>query len=125
VHSGVVVIDFRRCGTAQLYAIYQDFGLLCSRGGVRCALLKTGDEDADAHYALRDMLRTVALIAEIPLELRLAMVASSGAVASVGLRMRKELRVLGCDAQVFRTEREAKQWLRVTARATRGARAAP
>ena len=71
----MVVIDFRRRDASRLFEIYQDFGLLCAREAVRCALLQTGDEDADAHYALRDTLRTLALIAEIPLDLRLAMVA--------------------------------------------------
>ena len=110
--SGLVVIDFRRCDTAQLFETYQDFGVLCARRAVRCALLQTGAEDANAHYALRDILRTIALIAQIRLDLRLVMVARSGATALVGGAMREELQVLGCNAQVCRTAREAGQWLR-------------
>lgn len=110
--GGVVVIDFRRCGSRQLSEIYQDFGLRCARREVRCALLKTGDEEPDAHYALRDILRTVALVAEIPLQLRLALVTSSDSVAQVCRTMQQELRALGCDARPFRIERQADQWLR-------------
>ena len=117
--NGVVVLDLRRCGVAELLELYQDFGLLCARETVRCALLKTADENAEAHYALLDILRTIALIAQIPLRLRLAIIASSGPIAEVGQAMRAELRVLGCEAQVFCTEGEAERWLRAARSATR------
>jgi len=107
------VIDFRRCGSSrQLSEIYQDFGLRCARREVRYALLKTGDEEGDAHYALRDILRAVALVAGIPVHLRLALVASSDSVAQVCQTMQQDLRALGCDARLFRMERQADQWLR-------------
>jgi hypothetical protein len=114
-NNGVVVMDFRRCCVPELLEIYQDFGLLCARETVRWALLKTADEDAQAHYALLDILKTITLIAQVPLLLRLAMVATSGAIEQVGRDMREELRELGCEAQVFRTEREATSWLRASA----------
>lgn len=113
--NGVVVMDFRRCCVPELLEMYEDFGLLCARETVRYALLKTADEDAEAHYALLDVLRTIALIAQIPLRLRLAMVATSDAIEQVGRDMREELRALGCEAQVFRTEGEADSWLRASA----------
>ena len=110
--SSVVVIDFRRCNSRQLSEIYQDFGSQCARREVRRALFTTGDEEAVAHYALRDILRTLALIAEIPLHLRLALVTSSDSVAQVCRTMQEELRALGCDARSFRIERQADDWLR-------------
>jgi hypothetical protein len=106
------VLDFRRCDTPQLFETYQDFGVLCARRVVRCALLQTGGEAADAHYALRDTLATLARIAQIRLDLRLVLVARSAAAAAVGAAMREELRGLGCNAQVCSTAREAGQWLR-------------
>jgi hypothetical protein len=109
--SGVVVVDLRGCGSRELSEIYQAFALLCARQAVRGALLKTGDEDADAHYALRDTLVTVARIAGIPLRFRLALVASFGPTAQVYGSLQSELRSLGCDAQVFRMEHQAVQWL--------------
>ena len=110
--SGRVVLDFRRCGSRQLSEIYQDFGLRCARSEVRCALLKTGDEEADAHYALRDILRALALVAGIPVHLKVALVTSSDSIAQVCRAMQPELRALGCEARPFRIEREANQWLR-------------
>ena len=78
---------------------------------MRAALLKAGDEDADAHYALRDTLVTVARIAGIPLRFRLALVATSALVEEVYRTLQGELRSLGCDARVFRMERQAVRWL--------------
>jgi hypothetical protein len=122
--SGVVVVDLRGCGSRELSEIYQAFALLCARQAVRGALLKTGDEDADAHYALRDTLVTVARIAGIPLRFRLALVASFGPTEAVYRTLQTELRSLGCDAQVFRLEHLAVQWLcgatRRAARASAG-----
>ena len=93
--------------------LYQAFALLCARKTVGCVLLRTGDEDANVHYALRDVLATIALIAGIPLHLSLALVTGSPSIAQVCGTMQAELRSLGCDAQVFRAEPQASQWLRV------------
>ena len=110
--SGYVAIDFRGCSSQELSEVYQAFALLCAREKVRWALLKTGDEDADAHYALRDILMTVARIAGIPVRFRLALVAGSDAIVQVGQTMQKELGPLGCDARIFRAEGRASDWLR-------------
>jgi hypothetical protein len=109
--GGLVVVDFRGCNSHEVSTVYQAFALLCARGKVRDALLKADNEDADAHYALRDTLVTVARIAGIPLRFRLALVASSAPVEGAYRAMQRELRVLGCDARVFRTASEAHQWL--------------
>ena len=108
---GFVVLLFATRGSRELSEMYQDFGVLCAQGKVRRALFKTGEEDGDAHYALRDVLRTVALTVGVPLQLKLALVARSDSVAQVYRAMREELRALGCDARVFRIEGEADQWL--------------
>jgi hypothetical protein len=92
-------------------AVYQAFALLCARESVSEALLKAGNEDADAHYALRDTLVTLSRVAEIPLRFRLALVAVAGPIENVYRNMQRELRSLGCDARVFRTAAEARQWL--------------
>ena len=109
--GALVVVDFRGCDSHGVSAVYQAFALLCAREGVRDALLKAGNEDADAHYALRDTLVTLARVVEIPLRFRLALVASSGPIENAYRSMQRELRSLGCDARVFRTASEARQWL--------------
>ena len=107
-----VVIDFRCCESHRLSEVYQEFGVLCTRGDVRSVLLHTGDEPPDLHYALRDILRSVVLVVETPLRLKLALVTRSGTVAFVGRAMQNELRALGCDARLFRFQPEAEDWLR-------------
>jgi len=47
------VIDFRGCNSRGVSEIYRAFALLCAREEVRRALLKAGNEDPDAHFALR------------------------------------------------------------------------
>ena len=110
--GGYVAIDFRGCSSQELSEVYQAFALLCVREKVRWALLKTGDEDAEAHFALRDILVTVARIAGVPVRFRLALVAGSDAIVQVGQTMQKELSPLGCDARIFRAEGRANDWLR-------------
>jgi hypothetical protein len=110
-HGGFVVVDFRCCKPSQWSEIYQDFGLLCARQGVHWALLRTGDEEPDVHYSLRDVLRTVVLVAEIRLQLRVGVISSSHLVARVCQGMAEELRVLGCIARVFPAELKAYEWL--------------
>lgn len=114
-----VVIDFRRCESHRFSEVYQDFGVLCTRMDVRRALLKTGDEEADIHYALLDILRAVVLVVETPLHLKLALVSRSDAVTLVYRAMQKELRVLGCDAGLFRFQPQAEGWLRASASGSR------
>ena len=106
-----MVVDFHGCNSHEVSTVYQAFALLCARGTVRDALLKADSEDADAHYALRDTLVTVARIAGIPLRFRLALVASSAPIEIAYGAMQRELRQLGCDARVFRAASEARQWL--------------
>jgi hypothetical protein len=106
-----VVVDFRGCNSHEVSAVYQAFAVLCARQKVRDALLRTGDEDADGHYALRDTLVTVARVAGIPLRFRLALVAGSARIEKVYGIMQDELRALGCDVRVFRFAWQAQQWL--------------
>jgi hypothetical protein len=109
--GGFVIIDVSGCDSHQLSATYQNFGLLCARRKVRLALLRTGREDAYAHYALRDVLRTVVRIAGIRVRFRLAVVASTDAIAQVCENMLEDLRALGCEARLFGSECQAEQWL--------------
>lgn len=113
---GFVEIDFRGCGSRELSEIYQDFAHLCASKEVRWALLEAGDEDADAHGTLRDVLTTLAYVAKVPLRLRLALVTTSDKVERMFEALRMELLSLGCEMRVFRAQRPAKQWLRAEAR---------
>jgi len=106
------VIDARGCEPRRLCYGYQAFGMLCAERRVRAALVRTGGEDADGHYALRDILVTLARVAGIPLGFPLAFIARSDEIAEVCRTMQNELTPLGCELGVFRAERQARQWLR-------------
>lgn len=106
-----VDIDFRGCSPQELSERYQSFGLLCARGKVGSAMLKTGHEDADAHYTLRDILVTVTCIVGIPLGFRLALVATTDSIELVYRTILEDLHGLGCEARIFRNEAQAAGWL--------------
>lgn len=109
--GGLVVIDSRGCEARRLCDGYQEFGLLCASGKVRAALVRTGNEDADGHYALRDVVMTLARVVGVPVRFRVAFVARSGDIAGVCRNMQKELAPLGCQLGVFPAERQACEWL--------------
>jgi hypothetical protein len=90
--------------------VYLAFGLLCSRRQVRAALLLTGDQDPEAHYALHDVLATVCRTVGVPLYFRLALVAAPSC-AAVCSRIERDLVALGCEARLFGSEAEARAWL--------------
>lgn len=109
--GGLVVIDSCDCEPRRLCYAYQAFGLLCAAGKVRAALVRTGNEDADGHYALRDIVMTLARVVGVPVRFRVAFVARSGETAGVCRSMQKELAPLGCELAVFPAERQACEWL--------------
>jgi len=110
--SGVAVMDFHRCHACEILDAYQDLALLLSAANGRGAvLLRTGNEDADLHYALRDIVHTAVRILGKPLQARVALVGSSYAIRHVCRAMQPALRALGCELRLFRQESEATCWL--------------
>jgi hypothetical protein len=105
------VIDSRGCEPRRLCYGYQAFGLLCAERKVGAALVRTGNEDPEGHYTLRDILVTLARVVGVPLRFRLAFVARSEGVVEVCQTLQKELAPLGCELQVFEAERQAFKWL--------------
>ena len=111
--AGILAIDFDRCDTREILDAYQDLALLFyarpeDHGTV---LLKTGNEDADIHYALHDIVRTMVRVVGNPRRLRVAVVGRSSQIGHVCATMRRVLRPLGCELRLFAREGEAVQWL--------------
>jgi hypothetical protein len=105
-----LVVDFARCRRSA-FDLYEQFALLCTRRKVSRVLFKTGAEDAELHYALRDVLATVADILGAPLDIRLALVANSASAGQVYRSIQPVLRALGCEVQIFGLESQASCWL--------------
>lgn len=110
---GYLLVDFSLCQRDEVFGAYQDLGVLCAEKPPSRVLLRAADEDADAHYALRDVLDTVARIeGSRALCMKVALVTFRDDVARVGVAMQPELRRLGCKLRVFRGDRRAARWLR-------------
>lgn len=105
-------IDFAGRGRDDVFAAYQDLGVLCFAGAPERVLLKAGGQEAESHYALRDVLLTIARIGgSAPLHMKIALLTSDRATAHVGAAMQPELVRIGCYLRVFAVERQALRWL--------------
>ena len=107
-----LTIDFDECSRDGVFAAYQDLGVLCFACAPRRLLLRAGSEDAESHYALRDVLRTVARVCGPgALDLSIAVVTRSATVTHVAHAMRADLARLGCRLRVFSSAEHAHRWL--------------
>jgi hypothetical protein len=109
--AGYVRVDFGSCNAAELAALYHGFTAFCLDHKATRALLKAGDNDPNGHYRLRDALMTMAQLAQIPAEFKLALVPSTRAIEVVYREAQRHLRAAGLNAWVFGTEHEAVEWL--------------
>ena len=104
-------VDFGSCNNGELAEVYRAFAALCVHRHANRALLKAGDDDPEGHYALRDAVETMALLAPIPPDFKLALVPSTGAIETVYREAQQRLRAVGFNAWVFGNESEALDWL--------------
>jgi hypothetical protein len=104
-------VDFGSCNSSELSAVYRAFAEFCLDNKVTRALLKAGDNDPNGHYRLRDALTTMAQLAQIPAEFKLALIPSTRAIDAIYREAQHHLRAAGFNAWVFATENEAVDWL--------------
>ena len=109
--TGYLRVDFGGCDSTELSAIYREFASFCLDNNVTRALLKAGDNDPNGHYRLRDALTTMARVAPIAPEFKLALIPSTRAIESIYREAQHHLRAAGFNAWVFSTESEAVDWL--------------
>jgi hypothetical protein len=110
--GGYVRVDFNGCNVSELSALYHGFATFCLDNKVTRALLKAGDNDPNGHYRLRDALMSMAQIAQIPPEFKLALIPSTQAIEAIYREAQHHLRAAGFNAWVFATENEAVDWLK-------------
>ncbi len=109
--GGYVRVDFNSCNVAELSDLYRGFATFCLDNDVTRALLKAGDNDPNGHYRLRDALLTMAKVAQIPPEFKLALIPSTHAIEAIYREAQRHLRAAGLNAWVFADEDEAVDWL--------------
>ena len=110
----MLVIDFDGCDAGEILEAYRDLALLfCAPAGNDAVLLKTGREDAEVHFALHDVVHTLARVVGAKLQVRVALVGSSMSMAEVCSQMQAQLRALGCEVRLFDQQSGAERWLLV------------
>jgi hypothetical protein len=108
---GYVRVDFGGCDSGALSQVYQAFAAYCSDKCTNRALVKAGDNSPEGHRALRDALKTMALLAPLPQDFKLALIPSTRAIEAVYREAQQHLRAMGFNAWVFGNELEALDWL--------------
>ncbi len=109
---GVLAIDFQHCDARQVQLAYENLALrLCSTRGNGRVLVRAGEEHAELHYALLGVLRAVAQILGAPLQLEVAIIGASPALAAVCAEMLARLAALGCEVKLFHAASTGARWL--------------
>jgi len=108
--SGRLVLKYGPSTAQELGDLYRDFAVLCVEKQYRQALVVAGEEQHAGEQALRCAV-TMMLLAGIPRDFRLALVAASTNVAAAYRRAQRDLCAAGVAARLFDSEQDATSWL--------------
>jgi len=108
--NGYLVVEPGRGTATELAAIYRDLADFCIERQIRRVLVKPSDGNAAEEHALRRALTTMVL-AGLPAEFKLALVAEGGRIAARYRDTERDLCIAGVDARMFETEDSATRWL--------------
>jgi len=108
--SGCLVLKYGPASAQELGELYRDFAVLCVEKQYRQALVLAGEDRRAGEQALRCAI-TVMLLAGIPRDFRLALVAASTHVAEAYRLAPRDLCAAGVTTRMFDSEREATNWL--------------
>ena len=108
--SGRLVLKYGPSTAQELGDLYRDFAVLCVEKQYRQALVVAGEEQHAGEQALRCAV-TMMLLAGIPRDFRLALVAESTNVAAAYRIAQRDLCAAGVAARLFDSEQDATSWL--------------
>ena len=108
--DGLLLVEAPPHSASEVAAIYRDFAVLCIEKQIRRVLVKPGDDDFAGERALRTALTTMVL-AGLPSEFKLALVAENSRVAARYRDTERDLSMAGVQAKMFDTEDAAACWL--------------
>ena len=91
-------------------AVYRDLAVYCIEKQIRRVLVKPPDDDLVGERGLRNAMNMMVL-AGLPPEFRIALVAQTERVAARYRITERELRDAGLDARLFDAEESAVRWL--------------
>jgi hypothetical protein len=108
--DGHLVVDSASGSAADVAAIYRDLAVYCIEKQVRRVLLKPADDDVAGEHAFRVAMTTMVL-AGLPAQFRIALVAANERIVSRYRNTERDLCAAGVDAKIFDSEDGAQRWL--------------
>jgi predicted GTPase len=108
--NGHVVVEPQPSAGFEIDALYRDLAVYCIERQIRRVLVKLCDQDAASERALRAALTTMVL-AGLPAEFRVALVAEDYHIAARYRTTERDLCNAGLDAKMFPTAEGATRWL--------------
>jgi hypothetical protein len=109
--DGHLVVEPGRGTATEIGAIYRDLAVLCIEKQIRRVLVKPrDDEDPAGERCLRNALTTMVL-AGLPAEFRVALVAETRRVVARYRDTERDLCLAGIDTKMFDSEDAAARWL--------------
>lgn len=108
--SGYLRAEFGYGTTTQIAELYRAVAVACVQKQITRALIIAGDDDPAGERALRDAL-TMMLLAGIPSDFKLALVAASERVGLTYRNAQCDLCAAGVTARLFDSEQDATRWL--------------
>lgn len=107
-------------GTAtEIAELFRALAVACVQRQFRRVLIIAGDDDPAGERALRNAL-TVMVLAGIPSDFKLALVASSDRVEFTYRNAQRDLCAAGITARIFHSENDATRWLHSADVSTQG-----
>jgi hypothetical protein len=108
--NGCLLVEPGLSPDTEVQAIFRDLAVYCIEKQIRRVLVKPGDDDYVGERALRVALTTM-ILAGLPAEFRLALVAESARIATRYHYTERDLCTAGVDAKMFDSEAGATRWL--------------
>jgi hypothetical protein len=108
--NGHLIVESGRGTATEVAAIFRDLAVFCIEKQIRRVLVKPGDDDPVGERCLRNALTTMVL-AGLPAEFRIALVAESARVVARYRNTERDLCTAGVDAKIFETQNAATRWL--------------
>ncbi len=107
--------------TTEIAELYRALAVTCVQEQITRVLIIAGDDDPAGEHALRNAL-VVMVLAGLPAEFKLALVAASDRVEATYRNAQRDLCAAGMTARLFDSEDDATRWLGSAEVSTEGSR---
>lgn len=108
--AGHLRVEFGYVTVSQIAELYRALAVTCVERQLARVLVVAGDDEPEGERALRDAL-TMMVLAGIPREFRLALVAALPRVAQTYALTQRDFNAAGIKTRVFESEADAVRWL--------------